>query len=573
MCGICGMLMREGLSPEQKKALLLEYHKSSRLIKHRGPDRTIDIQLDSPIDMNITFHRLAIMDPSTKGDQPFRYEDESRTIYVICNGEIYKYKDIAKEEGFKLISGSDCEVIPHLYKKYGLVGMGYICKRFNSEHAFAIHDIDMKTGDYKLILSSDRYGIRPLFTKTDSQGFYYSSELQGLPNLKSLDGKVERFPPRHYGVIEKKDGKLGEMKYYEYYRVKPDPDEKICNDLEEAKRGIRELLIDAVISRLDADRPMGCLLSGGWDSSRVAAIIARHLHKAGKRLRTFSIGIKGTDSLDKPYAEMVSKFIDSDHTHVEFTEQEFIEALIHVIRATGTFDITTIRASTGQYLISKWISQNTDIKVLFVGDLADEEEGAYSYTKLAPSSEAFHLDCIRLIEDVHFFDGLRADRAVSHFGIELRLPFGDHRLIDFIFRLDPKLLMPSYNKGIEKYLSRLAFAEEKLVPHEVLYRAKEALSNGMTGKARTWIDIIKEMTDAMYSSDDLIAGQVKYAFHLPPPTKEALFYRNIFCEYFGENASVAKTIPYFWLPKWCGDITEPSAHVLPTYKEGVHKVE
>ncbi|AYV80947.1 MAG: asparagine synthase [Harvfovirus sp.] len=570
MCGISGILIREDLTPEQKDELLLEYHKSSRKIKHRGPDRTIDVQLAHPINATITFHRLAIMDPSTKGDMPFRYEEGRRTVYVTANAEIYKFKDIALAEDFKLASGSDCEIIIHLYKKYGVAGLHAMCNRLNSEHAFSILDVDMVTGDYKLILSNDRYGKRPLFTKVDSKGFYYSSEMQGLPDVKSLIGKVERFPARHFGVIEKKDGRLGEMKYWEYYKVKPDPEEKICNDVEVAKKTIRELFIDAVVCRLESDRPIGCLLSGGLDSSLVSAVAARYLRKFGRRLRTFSIGIKGTDSIDRPYAEKVAKFIDSEHTFVEFTEQQFLEALVDVIITTGTFDITTIRASTGQYLISKWISENTDVKVLFCGDFSDETNSAYLYSFFAPTPYDLHLDAIRLINDIHFFDGLRADRATSRWGIELRLPFGDHRLVDYTLRVAPELRTPHY-KGIEKWLLRAAFEHDNILPHDVLFRIKSAFSDSIASKKRSWVSIIKEMVETKYTEEDLKIAQTKYV-HLPPISKESLYYREVFCAYYGENISVSQTIPYFWMPKWC-DAKDPSARVLSVCKEGVHKID
>lgn len=573
MCGICGILFSETITDEQAEELQMEFYKCSRNIKHRGPDRTVHVELNKPVNVSMIFHRLSIMDLSTRGDQPFKYEVDgtNRTIYVTCNGEIYKFKNIVGEEELKLTSGSDCEVIIQMYKKYGIGGVEEMCKRFNSEHAFSILDVDTKTGDYKLILSSDRYGKRPLFVKTDSKGFYYSSELQGLPNIKCHEGIVDRFPAAHYGIIEKKDGKLGTMKYHPYYYVKPEKDAVICSNKEVAKKNIYEILTDAVVCRLEADRPIGCLLSGGLDSSLVSAIAAKHLRQFGRKLKTYSIGIKDTDSLDRPYAEMVAKYIDSEHTCIEFTESEFLNAIPDVIKTTGTYDITSVRATAGQYLISKWISENTDIKVLFCGDLSDEQFGGYSYEKLAPTPEDFHADCVRLIEDVHYFDGLRADRAVSYHGIELRLPFGDHRLIDYVFRLDPKLCMPSYNKGIEKFILRDAFSESKLLPEEVLWRSKEAFSNALSGKERTWIDIIKEKTDIMYTDEELKEGQINYECHLPPPTKEALYFREVFCRKYGYNVSVARTIPYYWLPKWCGDISEPSAHVLPTYKECIYK--
>lgn len=629
MCGICGALIRDGLSSEELEKLKLDFYQSSCKIKHRGPDRSTSTTLEHPINVIIDFKRLAIMDTSTRGDQPFKYETDDRTVYVTCNGEIYDYKDIVKQEDFKLSSGSDCEVIPCLYKKYGAARMHKICNMLNSEHAFAIHDINMTTGDYILILSSDPYGKRPLFIKSDAKGFYYSSELEGLPNIKDITGNVMRFPPAHYGVIEKKDGKLGEMKFMRYYSPNPTeisseilvnggnkfieytvhhkmPDQKELtnatiasnmfrpdpgnsqtyqpnvysymkgisaalqqdnplNNEEIAKDTIRTLLTEAVVRRLDSDRPIGSLLSGGLDSSLVSAIIADHLKPLGKKLRTFSIGIRGTDSIDRPYAEMVAKHIGSDHTYVEFTEQEFLDAIPDIVNTTGTYDITTIRASTGQYLISKWISQNTNIKVLFCGDGSDELFQGYLYSFNGPSAQELHKDTIRLIENIHYFDGLRADRCVSRWGMELRIPYLDHTLVDYVLTVDPRIRTPMY-KGIEKWILRAAFEKTNLLPREVLFRIKSAFSDAISSRKRSWVDIIKEMAEKKYTAEEFTTALKKYA-HLPPISKESLYYRELFCHYFGENESVSKTIPYFWMPQW-SNATDPSARVLSVCKEG-----
>lgn len=561
MCGICGMLLRESITPEQKKILYQNFFNASKNIAHRGPDRSILTTLYSPIDVVFDFERLCIMDPSTKGDQPFKYEDGSRTVYVICNGEIYNFRDICKEHDFHPSSGSDCEVIPLLYKKYGLDGVGKICQNFNSEHAFMILDVDMRSGDYTIILSSDRFGIRPLFVGQDEYGFYFASELQGLPCLKSKTAYIERFKPRHYATIEKKNGKLGDLKYYKYYDVKP---EKILyTDVQTCLTNIRKLLKDAVIRRLESDRPYGCLLSGGLDSSLVAALAAKYLKKKGQKLRTFSIGMPR--GADERYAKMVAKHIGSEHIHVELSEECFLNTIPDIVKTIGSYDITTVRASTGQYLISKWVAENTDIKVLLLGDYSDELNQSYLYFHKAPTVEEAHLENIRLLEDIHFFDCLRADRCIARFGIEARFPFADVRLIDFVLRCDPKLRTPT-TSGIEKWLFREAFNGTNLLPEEVRTRPKTAFSDGVSERKRSWYQIIQDDVDKLYSDEDLNDAKLHYK-HLPPVSKESLYYRRLFCEHFGENESVSKTIPYFWLPKWCGDIQEPSARVLDVCNE------
>ena len=554
MCGICGMLLRN-VKPEDRNRLHIEFYCASKNISHRGPDRSILTSLAHPIDVIFDFERLSIMDTSTIGDQPFRYEEGSRTVYVICNGELYNYKEICSEHNLLPESGSDCEVIPLLYKKYGYIDNTI----FNSEHAFMILDVDMKTGDYKMILSSDRFGIRPLFVGWDKYGFYFSSELQGLPCLKSEDAHIERFPPRHYAIIEKKAGILGELKYHKYYNIKP---EKILyTDLQICLDGIRESLEDAVIKRLQSDRPFGCLLSGGLDSSLVAAIASKYLKKSGQKLRTFCIGMPG--GTDEKYAKLVAKHIDSDHTHIEVPEEDFLNAIPDIIKTIASYDITTVRASTGQYLISKWISKNTDIKVLLLGDGSDEACGSYKYFVNAPDKEAYHNECIRLLEDIHLYDGLRADRCVARFGIEARFPFLDYKFVEFILRCNPKLRMAQ--NGVEKWLLREAFKGTDLLPEAVRTRQKEAYSDGVSKPERSWYQIIQERAEKLYTDKELEDAKIKYK-HLPPVSKESLLFKNIFCENFGNNESMIKTIPYYWLPKWCGDINEPSARILNVYK-------
>ena len=304
------------------------------------------------------------------------------------------------------------------------------------------------------------------------------------------------------------------------------------------------------------------------DSSIVSAFASKHLQKHGKTLRTFSIGMPG--GVDEKYAKMVAKHIGSNHTHVEVSEQEFLDVIPDVIKTLGSFDITTVRASTGQYLLSKWISENTDIKVLACGDFSDEEMGSYLYFLNAKTPKDFHDECIRMLEDIHMYDGMRADRCISHFGIEARFPFADHRLIDFILRCDPQLRMAK--DGVEKWLLRKSLEAQPtlwdgidLLPPEVLWRQKCAFSDAVSSTERSWYEIIQENAEKMYTDDDLKEAQEKFT-HLPPYTKESLYFRNIFCNTFGHNESVAKTIPYIWLPKWSGNITEPSARILDICK-------
>lgn len=267
---------------------------------------------------------------------------------------------------------------------------------------------------------------------------------------------------------------------------------------------------------------------------------------------------------DEKYAKMVAEFIKSNHTHIEVKEQDFLDAIPKIVETIGSYDITTVRASTGQYLASKWIAENTHIKVLLIGDVSDELAGSYKYFHNAPSPEAFHNECVRLLEDIHLFDVLRADRCIARFGIEARLPFADHRFMDFYLGCDSKLRMP--RDRMEKWLLREAFKDTKILPEEVRLRSKEAFSDGVSSTKRSWYTIIRENVEKMFTDEQLLIAKDKYK-HLPPHTKEALYYRTLFCKHFGENESVARTIPYFWLPKWSGNITDPSARILDVYNK------
>jgi asparagine synthase (glutamine-hydrolysing) len=564
MCGISGMFLKHLFTKYQLTNLQFAFFAASRKLDHRGPDRSQCIILSDPINAMIDFKRLSIMDTSTQGDQPFIYDDGDRTVYVMCNGEIYNYNDLCKDHDLHPMSGSDCEVIPLLYKKYGMSYMHTLCNSLNSEHAFMILDVDRLTGDYVMCLSNDRFGVRPLFTAQTDDAFYFASELAGLPCLDDLGAVVERFEPRHYAILEKKDGVLGKLVYHKYFDfndVVLEISESIADEpLEDQCSQLEYLLTDATVIRLTSDRPYGCLLSGGVDSSLVAALAAKHLKQFEKRLRTFSIGMDG--GTDEKFAKMVAEYIDSDHTHITVTEDEFTDSILNVVKTIGSFDITSVRASVGQYQISKWISENTDIKVLLCGDGSDEICGSYKYFHNAPSSKDFHNECIRLLSDIHKYDGLRADRCISYFGIEARFPFLDHRFVTYYLSCDPVIRQPQ--NGVEKWLLRMSFEKSHILPNAVLFRSKEAFSDGVSSQKRSWYQIVQEKANAIYTDEEYETKKLAYE-HCQPISKESLLFRETFCQTYGINKTVSQTIPYYWLPKWCGNIVEPSARVLKVY--------
>ncbi len=559
MCGIWAYILKNQNLDMNKylENLYSHYIKTSM----RGPDRSSFDVLSHPNNIAIGFHRLSIMDPTTNGDQPFKIEANGKTVWCICNGEIYNYMNLAEKYNIELTSESDCEIISRLYIKQGI---DILTRELEGEYAFMIFDLDMKTGNGDIYICRDRFGIRPLFYSIDEDSFNFSSELKSIVNKNN----VKVFRPREYMRLQKisDEWKIHNSKvYYNLLANSLRKDfltEENCG-LEEIKKRVRKTFVNSVWSRLLADRPLGCLLSGGLDSSLVASIAARFLEEQGKTLQTFSIGLEG--STDEYYARLVAKHIGSEHTHIQFEQKDFIDAIRDVIYATETYDITTVRASTGQYLVSKWISENTDIKVLLIGDGSDELTAGYMYFHKAPSSQAVHEENVRLLQDIHYYDVLRADRGIADNGLEARVPFLDHHFVDLYLSIDPKLRDPSTFK-LEKWLLRESFNVDNYLPSEVLWRKKEAFSDGVSSVKKSWYQIIQEYANNLYSDNYLEIEKERLEFN-SPPSKESLYFRKIWEEYFGTNMETSKVIPYFWLPKWCGDIKEPSARVLQVYKE------
>jgi asparagine synthase (glutamine-hydrolysing) len=581
MCGIWGFLTLDDKFVPDKNL-----HKSFMKIKHRGPDRSTFIDNNN---YKIGFHRLAIMDTSIQGDQPFthsyRMTDSGtqrqvlRTVYVICNGEIYNYKEIKESEEFKqkvgnfgysLKSNSDCEILLPMFLNYGI---DYLVKNLNGEFAFGIWDIyeEVETGkiNYSLYLGRDRFGIRPLFYSIiNLNTFAFCSEMKGLIGLKGKN-KVEVFRPRTWLHVTgmKSDAKLY-LNAGMYYKIGHMPIVK-KPDLPDVLGAVKRLLTKAVEIRLDSDREIGCLLSGGLDSSLIAGLASKILKTRGKVLRTFSIGMP--DSPDCKFAKIVADHIGSLHTNIEIPESEWLDKLEKIIEITETFDITTIRATTGQYLVSKWIADNTNIKVLLIGDGSDELTGGYLYFHKAPSPEALHLENIKLLEDIHYFDVLRADRGIASNGLEARVPFLDKEFVNMYLTIDPELRVCTshkYSDGkvakCEKWLLRKSFEGTGLLPDCVLWRKKEAFSDGVSSQTKSWYQIIQEKINKEMTDEYLSEEKSKYSGYVVPHTKEAMYYHELYDEMYPNQYSI---LPYYWLPNWTPNVTDPSARTLNIYSE------
>jgi asparagine synthase (glutamine-hydrolysing) len=524
-------------------------------IGHRGPDKSIFINLKQH-NLYIGFHRLAIMGCNVLGDQPFLFETHDKIYYLVCNGEIYNYKDLASSYGIELTTGSDCEI---LLKLFLLIGLDELCAELNAEYAFCICEIDKASNVVTLHISRDHCGIRPLFISNVDDEIVLSSELKGIP--EHLLWNAKQFKPRCSCVVKQTDDFVNIHNKYDEY-INFSGIKTTIYDLEEAKKLINTTFRLAVESRLmsDEDIELGFALSGGLDSSLVASIAASYYHKLGKQINTFSIGMEG--GTDEKYAKMVAEHIGSNHTHIMLEEKDFLNAIPNVVYATETYCLTTVRASTGQYLLAKWISENTKIKVVGIGDLSDELCSGYFYNFLAPCPEELHLETVRILDDIHYYDVLRADRGISHFGLEARCPFSDINFIKLYLSIDPVLRMPTY-KNLEKWLLRVSFENDNILPKEVLFRNKEAFSDAITSVSRSWFEIIQENVEKTISDEEFIIKKSKYT-HLQPKTKEALYFRELFSSHYGLDNS-GKIIPYYWLPKWI-NTNEPSARTLDIYK-------
>ena len=476
------------------------------------------------------FHRLSIMGLDERGMQPFVRSSRA----VVCNGEIYGFRKIKKEleaKGYRFAGDSDCELLLPLYEEYGTD----MFARLDAEFALILYDGE------SLIAARDPIGIRPLYYGYLSDGkIIFASEAK---NLVGLCEKILPFPPGHYY----RDGE------FICYRNISKPDSVCHDDLETACGKIREKLTAGIEKRLDADAPLGFLLSGGLDSSLVCAVAAKKLRKP---IKTFSIGMD-IDAIDLKYAKEVADFIGADHTEVIISKKDVLEALPDVVKLLGTYDITTIRASIGMYLVCKFIHEHTDLRVLLTGEISDELFG-YKYTDFAPSPAEFQKEAEKRIRELHMYDVLRADRCISVNSLEARVPFGDLDFVSYVMALDPAMKMNTYGKG--KYLLRHAF-EGDYLPWDILMREKAAFSDAV---GHSMVDDLKEYAEAVYTDEAYEEKRKQYTF-AQPFTKESLLYRELFETFYPGQAEM---VADFWMPNraWeCCTVTDPSARVLANY--------
>ena len=546
MCGIFMIVSKSGVFTKEVVDKVLTNFKK---LKARGPDSYSLTIVDGCL---IGFQRLAINDTSKKGMQPFQHND----TFTICNGEIYNYHDLLNTHPSvhnKLVSKSDCEILPHLFHIYGVFQAVQML-----DGVFAIASYNKATQCITMI--RDRLGVKPVFHAENDEFFAVASE------TKALDGlSFTNIQPLLPGTISTYSLKHKEMIMTETYTSIPSipyvANEKESKGKEkeykECVKKVHDLLVESVQKRMTSDRDIGCLLSGGLDSSVVAAILAKEMAKQGKVLRTFSVGFP--DSTDIVYAREVAKHIGSEHHEYIIQYEDALTRIPDVIRAIETYDTTTIRASTPMFLLCEWINKNFPDKVIFSGEGSDELFCGYLYFHNAPSAKDAHLDSIRLLNELHLYDVLRADRCTAGNGLEFREPFLDRNLIDFVVSMNPEFNIPKIlcdQIKFEKTILREAF--ESYLPYNVAWRRKAAFSDAVSSSHKPWYKWIQEYVDTTEIKD-------KITDH--GGTSESNYYKTVFYSYFQDYRPTIQ----LWLPRWSGDMKgEPSATALNVYNKEEH---
>ena len=492
----------------------------SKTIRHRGPDWSGSFANDNAI---LAHERLAIVDPRS-GRQPL-YSKDGKLVLAV-NGEIYNHREIRKQfEGkYEFLTQSDCEVILALYREKGPAFL----EDLNGIFAFALYDIE----NNRFLIGRDHIGIIPLYQGRDKDGaFYVASE------LKALEGyceKIEEFlPGQYYYSPDGKPTQWYSRDWMEYDNVKDN-----TSSVDE----LRQALEDAVERQLMSDVPYGVLLSGGLDSSIISAVAkkfaARRIESGNTedawwpQLHSFAIGLEG--SPDLAAARKVAEHIGSVHHEINFTVQEGLDAIRDVIYHIETYDVTTVRASTPMYLLSRYI-KSMGVKMVLSGEGADEIFGGYLYFHKAPNAEEFHKETVRKLSKLHLYDCLRANKSLASWGVEGRVPFLDKEFMDVAMRLNPTDKMAGNGK-IEKHILRQAF--ENYLPSEIAWRQKEQFSDGV---GYNWIDTLKEIASEKVTDEQMENVATRFPIQ-PPMTKEEYHYRSIYSELFPSD-SAALCVP------------------------------
>mgnify|MGYP001174361645 CR=1 FL=1 len=536
MCGIFSIFKYK--KEDTRESIL----KCSKTLRHRGPDWN-GIYVNESNKVTICHERLSIVGVN-KGAQPIYGENERYVLSV--NGEIYNHKQIKLDKLNKKCdfnTDSDCEVILYLYREYGTDFLNFLDGVFS----FVVYD----SLNDKFLVGRDPIGVNPLYYSIDGESIIFSSELKAIREW-SKTSEIKIFPP---GCYMTEDRNI--VKYYNpvwtreisipKYNLEA-TDKEICDS-------VRNTLISSVEKRLMTDVPFGVLLSGGLDSSLTSSIASKLVKRGinedwGNRIHSFSIGLK--DAPDLKYARQVAQHLNTIHHEFNFTIEEGIDAIRDVIYHLETYDITTIRASIPMFLLSRKIKA-MGIKMVLSGEGADEVYGGYLYFHKAPTEKIFHEECVKRVNNLHYFDCLRANKSTMAWGLEVRVPFLDKNFLDVSMPIRPSQKL----RNIEKYILRKAFdpemtGGEEYLPKEVLWRQKEQFSDGV---GYNWVDSLirkcnEEITDIQFKQ-----AKYKYTYNIPQ-TKEAYYYREIFESYYSNCEKVSE----YWIPNtdWEGVKSDPS---------------
>jgi asparagine synthase (glutamine-hydrolysing) len=526
--------------------------------KNRGPEYS---KVFSYENMYLGFHRLAINGLDEVSNQPFLIDN----ILLVCNGEIYNYKKIIQELGFTPKTNSDCEVIIHLYLKYGI---DYTLSLLDGVFSFVLVDLrQIDDIDTKIYVARDPLGVRPLYqilsSKKGDSTIMFSSEVKSMYSLynslrsEHVNYNLSQFEPGSYSEVTcLKDNTL-RVENKKYFTFTPSFSLiDYCNQYEpvNVRNNIYELFKNAVKKRVDnTDRPIACLLSGGLDSSLVCSLVSSFLKEKNPYniLETYSIGLENSDDIIN--ARVVAKFLNTKHHEIVISEDDFFNAIDEVIYTIESYDVTTVRASIGNYLVSKYISENSNAKVIFNGDGADELFGGYLYTQNCPDAYEFDCETRRLLKDIHLFDVLRSDKSISSNGLEPRTPFLDKSLVNYYLML-PNEIKYIYHKKGGKNIIREAFdnSEKPYLPDSILWRKKEAFSDGVSTQKRSLFLILQEKIKA--------ADMQNYGL-LNGVDIEKIYYKMIYDKHYPNTRNL---LPYYWMPKYTSS-NDPSARTIEIY--------
>jgi asparagine synthase (glutamine-hydrolysing) len=611
MCGIFAILNNDD-SVLTHDFIIEQFNKG----KGRGPENsTYKIAM---VKVNYGFHRLAINGLNTNSNQPITIGN----VVLICNGEIYNYKELYEEMKIIPTTNSDCEVIIHLYKRYGIE---QTLQLLDGVFSFVLTDYSSYNENGKVYVARDPYGVRPLYMMESdkSEILAFASELKMLSDMCSRLNKTKKRHLSRNSVFElENDEHHHEYNNYSIKQFLPGTFSKYeitfkalsnweCTDKSvsyhstgfqaisyksffnttEITELIQFYLTNAVNKRCcTTERPIACLLSGGLDSSLITALV-NDFHKINglPTLETYSIGLAGSEDLRN--ARIVADYLGTKHHEILLTEEDFLSAIPDVIRAIESYDTTTVRASIGNWLLGKYISENSEAKVIFNGDGSDELCGGYLYMKKAPDNLEFDRECRRLLKDIHTFDVLRSDKSISSHGLEPRTPFLDRAWTQFYLSIPMNYRNHNEYGDCEKFLLRHAFSESNyknsegnpLLPNEILWRRKEAFSDGVSKQSRSLYQIIQEYCtlrfkeeeypeydsriDCEESTIESICAINKKMFlldkHLVPKTTEQYYYRKIFETFY---PGMGKIIPYFWMPRYVY-AKDASARTLDLYDD------